>query len=871
MTGSAFTFTGGTSGLSFAGAGTTQTLGGTLALANGGTNANLTATVNNLVYSTTSAMALLATANNAILNTNGSGVPSLATSPSISGSYISTGGNLQLPATNAGLTEGVIVIGGQNTFQAYSPVAGQENLFVGYLSGNGTNTGAQNYGFGKYTLNVLTSGSENIAIGPACMKFGAVSGIGNVGIGSHSGSVISSGSYNTFIGFQTAPLFDSGSYNVILGQNSASSYINTESSNILLSSAGVVADSHTIRIGTQGSGNGQQNLAFMAGINGVTVSNAVPVMIDTTTGQLGVGSGSSGITTINGDSGSITGSTVTIYANTSGNATGSSVSFTNSGTTSTFSLIDPNNNMFLGFNAGNATNSGTSNVIIGPNAGFTLSTGNANIGLGDSSFSFLDTGTGNIGIGRQAGFQYISSESYNILIGNPGTSGESNVIRIGDQGSGSFQQNQAFMAGINGVTVSNAVPVMIDSTTGQLGVGSVITQGIVTINGDSGSITGSTVTIFANQASNLTGQSVSFTNSSATSTFSLTDAGNNIMLGLNSGTGSSGSNNIFIGKDIGVNYQGSDNIGIGVGSLTLGTTGSLNIGIGSGSGAAYITSESTNVCINSPGVVGDNQTIRISDPVSAHPAAFCFIGGIAGVTVSNTLPVVIDSTTGQLGTLANSPITSVVTQTFIASGTYTPTTGMVFCQIICVSGGGGGGGADSTGAVDSVGSGGGAGGVAIGIFTAAAIGGTPVVTVGAGGAGGVGIAGSNGGASLVTGVITINGGTGGLSSIAQDVVGGPGGTPIGGGDVQITGGDGGMGMYIGPASIYGGTGGLNGYGYPSTAVSAGSTAFAGGPGNPGNGFGSGGGGAVAVTANPGKQNGGAGASGIIYITEYISA
>jgi len=39
LTGNSFTFTGGTTGLTFAGAGTTETLGGTLAIANGGTNA----------------------------------------------------------------------------------------------------------------------------------------------------------------------------------------------------------------------------------------------------------------------------------------------------------------------------------------------------------------------------------------------------------------------------------------------------------------------------------------------------------------------------------------------------------------------------------------------------------------------------------------------------------------------------------------------------------------------------------------------------------------------------------------------------------------------------------------------------------------
>jgi len=39
LTSTSFTFTGGTTGLTFAGAGTTETLGGTLAIANGGTNA----------------------------------------------------------------------------------------------------------------------------------------------------------------------------------------------------------------------------------------------------------------------------------------------------------------------------------------------------------------------------------------------------------------------------------------------------------------------------------------------------------------------------------------------------------------------------------------------------------------------------------------------------------------------------------------------------------------------------------------------------------------------------------------------------------------------------------------------------------------
>ncbi len=60
LTGNAFTFTGGTTGLTFSGSGTTETLTGTLALANGGTNANLTANNGGIFYSTATAGAILA-------------------------------------------------------------------------------------------------------------------------------------------------------------------------------------------------------------------------------------------------------------------------------------------------------------------------------------------------------------------------------------------------------------------------------------------------------------------------------------------------------------------------------------------------------------------------------------------------------------------------------------------------------------------------------------------------------------------------------------------------------------------------------------------------------------------------------------------
>ena len=60
LTGAAFTFSGGTTGLSFDGSGTTETLSGTVVLANGGTNASLTASNGGIFYSTASAGAILA-------------------------------------------------------------------------------------------------------------------------------------------------------------------------------------------------------------------------------------------------------------------------------------------------------------------------------------------------------------------------------------------------------------------------------------------------------------------------------------------------------------------------------------------------------------------------------------------------------------------------------------------------------------------------------------------------------------------------------------------------------------------------------------------------------------------------------------------
>lgn len=217
------------------------------------------------------------------------------------------------------------------------------------------------------------------------------------------------------------------------------------------------------------------------------------------------GGGGSEIVTINGDSGSITGSTVTIFSNNATNNAGSTVKFINSGTVSTLELTDNLlDNTFLGNTCGNLTVTGGLNTGIGQasfqhiTTGFencavgalalnNITTGNSNTAMGYQCLDGLTTGVNNTAYGETAGKAITQGsfnsyygvgagqnhnflESSNICIGNAGVTGESHVTRIGTQGSGDGQQDECFIAGIIGNTVSNTEMVTINSSTGQLGV-----------------------------------------------------------------------------------------------------------------------------------------------------------------------------------------------------------------------------------------------------------------------------------------------------------------------------------------------------------------------------------------------------------------
>ncbi len=216
-----------------------------------------------------------------------------------------------------------------------------------------------------------------------------------------------------------------------------------------------------------------------------------------------------------------------------------------------------------------------------------------------------------------------------------------------------------------------------------------------------------------------------------------------------------------------------------------------------------------------------------------------------------------------LSSNSSAAITQVNMQKFTATGTYTPTSGMKYCIIECWGSGGGASGCPSA-SVGGIqfGSGGGAGSYSRKISTAATIGASQAITVGA--AGGGGAAGTNngtaGGAVSLGSICVANGGAGGVASNA----GGLGGT-AGTGDITATGepGVGAWGASINTVVAY-----TCGKGGSALVGGGGNVTVAAGTGNAGTGNGSGGGGGLSTNGGAAAA-GGAGTVGMVFVTEFI--
>lgn len=232
-------------------------------------------------------------------------------------------------------------------------VSGERNTGLGSICGQNLTSGNANILIGTYAGRDITTGSGNLLIGDgstAPMLRGSTTAAGLYGFGAN-GSVFlhnygGSTSGNTFVGYNSAGNFNAGqtssnrnnsaigvstlsflttgtnnnvlgrgaggalttgSYNTLIGVAAGVNYSSSESSNICIGHnvIGSGTESNTMRLGVStGTGVGQINRTFIAGIRGVTtgISNAIPVVIDGA-GQLGTAGGSAFITTVTGNSG----------------------------------------------------------------------------------------------------------------------------------------------------------------------------------------------------------------------------------------------------------------------------------------------------------------------------------------------------------------------------------------------------------------------------------------------------------------------------------------------------------------------------------------------------------------------------------------
>jgi hypothetical protein len=115
------------------------------------------------------------------------------------------------------------------------------------------------------------------------------------------------------------------------------------------------------------------------------------------------------------------------------------------------------------YNMGNGASSlglctnGSYNIANGVQALYGLTSGTYNTGDGAYSIYGITTGSTNIALGYYAGHALVTSNSYNIDIGNVGVAGDMGVIRIGTVG----QQTTNIMAGYmigNGGGLTNIPP-----------------------------------------------------------------------------------------------------------------------------------------------------------------------------------------------------------------------------------------------------------------------------------------------------------------------------------------------------------------------------------------------------------------------------
>jgi trimeric autotransporter adhesin len=341
---------------------------------------------------------------------------------------------------------------GNNTLAANT--TGIQNTGVGnnaLLS----NTGSASTAIGFEALRGNTSGNNGTAIGFQALRANTTAN-NNTAVGFQTMQNNTTGSENTAVGFQASSIGGTGSKNTAMGFIALNNNIGSENTaygHSSLTGINSNASRFNTAIGFQSmfAGIGNVSNVVAVGANALfqnTASNTVGIGYNALQGQIGGGTGNTGIgfSVLNnnstGDNNTAVGSEAGFNAIGNGNTligfragqfasnaigAGTFVGFqAGQGTTGA-------NNTAVGNNALVATGASANNVAVGNNS-LTVNTGTNNTAVGFSSL-VVNNGTGNVAIGHQAGFSETGSNKLYITNSNttPTTSllyGEFSPTRI---------------------------------------------------------------------------------------------------------------------------------------------------------------------------------------------------------------------------------------------------------------------------------------------------------------------------------------------------------------------------------------------------------------------------------------------------------
>lgn len=576
------------------------------------------------------------------------------------------------------------------------------NFFAGPNAGNSATSGFANTATGSYALQNNTNGSENTAIGDEALA-NSPSGTNNIGLGFEAGINVFTGSSNIEIGnpgvFNDNNIIRIGSgqtqtfiAGVITGDGSGLTNLSISSAQIT-ASGGIDGTTGNFFLGPSGNATaggswntatGDQALSSITRGSDNTAIGA-EALYSNTTGEWNTATGSSSLynntsgveNTANGSysltfnttgnantatgndalyyntSGSLNtaNGTYALFFNTSGSentATGwgalsqnATSSFnTANGAYALYSNTSGSNNTATGFEALYGNTTGSFNTANGQDALNNNATGSQNTADGFQALYVNMTGSNNIALGYQAGL-LITGDS-NIVIGNAGSSTDSNVIRIG---SG---QTDAFIAGIihgdgSGLSNLNAssftggtiplaeLPAQVltnaepNATVSNLTLSGMLflpyNNGNVALgnsafiyNSGSDNTANGAYSLYENQGgSNNTANGFDALGANASGSYN-TASGFNALGGINIG-----SNNTAVGANAQYGYTNnffarvtaSSNTAVGVGTLYNNATGNNNIAIGYQAG--YNVAGNSNIEIGNVGFAGDDNVIRIGN------------------------------------------------------------------------------------------------------------------------------------------------------------------------------------------------------------------------------------------------------------------